>query len=153
MKGARVGQAVHDILSTDQPNYTVEEILEGMNQKYMEGFEEAIKNGEKKFGTVPFYVLVMSKKELTMLGVTNVMRNYFIARKSKPNPLDLVNDYPHSVKNLYSIDPKKGDFKLEWSVPDLEACKAICKNPRVCHPQLYEWIKDCFFPAPNVLAG
>lgn len=144
MKGARVGQAVHDILSQDQPDYTVEEILEGMNAKFLEGFEECVKNGTKEFRNEPFFVLVLSKKELTMLGVSNVMRNYFIARKSEPHAINLVQDYPHAVKTLYSIDPKKGDFQLKWCMPDIEACKSIVKNPRSVDPQIYEWITQCF---------
>ena len=151
MKGARVGQAVYDILSKDQPDYTVEELLEGMNQKFLEGFEECIKNGTKEYHNEPFYVLVLQKKELTMLGVSNVVENVFVARKSEPRAIDLVQEYPHAVKILYAIDPKKGDFSIKWCMPDIEACKSIAKNPQSVDPQVYKWINQCFQQDQNDL--
>jgi len=47
-KGARVGQAVSDILSKDQPTYSVGEILDGFGAKFAQELEKAIENyGEK----------------------------------------------------------------------------------------------------------
>lgn len=139
-KGMRVGQAVYDILSKDQPTYTAEDILNEYAPKYMEEIERCIESNKDKLRT-PFYVFVLTHKEM---WAENVVRNWFIARQTPPHALDAVTDYPHHTKTLYLVDTSKGKMKLCWTLPGLEDCKSVTKNPQIYDPSLVKWIRECF---------
>lgn len=143
-KGQRVGQAVHDIISKEQPNYTVEEILEGMNQKFIQEFELCLENGMKKYDG-PFHIFVLQKKELAQWNVSNVVRNFFINRLTAPDAEDMMAAYPHFTKLLYLIDPIRCELTVEWCIPGYEECISILKNPSLYDKDLVGWIRK-FFP-------
>jgi hypothetical protein len=140
MKGARVGQAVADILSKDQPTYTVEEILEGFNVRFAQELEKAVNDSLEKYES-PFYVLALTKKEF---WAENVVRNWFIPRQSAPYAMDMMIQYPNHTKTLYVVHEQRGDIKVAWSIPAYEECKSIAKHPATYHPELVKWIEDCF---------
>ena len=79
MEAKRVGQAVVDILSKEQPNQTVEETLEQMAPEYLKQMEIAIQEGSERHQN-PFYVLVFTHKEM---WAANVMRNWFVSRTNR----------------------------------------------------------------------
>lgn len=139
-KGARVGQAVHDIVSRDQPQHTVEEVLDGYAPRYLADLEKTIEDNKSKFES-PFYVYVMSHKEM---WAENVVRTWFIARQTPPHALDMVTNYPYQMKTLYLVDTKLGKFKLLWTLPGIEDCKSILKAKHHYDPDLVRWIEMCF---------
>lgn len=139
-KGMRVGQAVYDILSKDQPTYTAEDILNEYAPKYMEEIERCVEANKDKLRN-PFYIFVLTHKEM---WAENVVRNWFIARQTPPHGFDAVSDYPHHNKTLYLVDVKKGKMMLCWTVPGIEDCKSIMKNPMAYDPDLVRWIDECF---------
>lgn len=139
-KGSRVGQAVTDILSKEQPVYTVGEMLEGIGPKFAAELEKTINDNLGKYKS-PFYVLALTKKEF---WADNVVRNWFIARQTAPYALDMMINYPHHTKTLYVINGDRGDLKVAWSLPGYEDCKSILKTPDSYNPELVGWIKDCF---------
>ncbi len=139
-KGARVGQAVLDILSTDQPDYTCEEILEGMAPEFTKEMEKTINENLGKYKN-PFYVLVLTKKEHF---ATNVLRNWFIARQTAPYASKMMFEYPIHTKTLYIVNAERGDVKVCWSLPGIADCQAIAKNPANISQELVGWILDCF---------
>jgi hypothetical protein len=141
MKAARVGQAVIDILSKDQPYQTAGETLEAFGPDYVKEIEKAIENGLSQHLKSPFYLLVLTKKEP---WAVNVLRNYFIPRQSPPHALKLAKEYKHYVKTLYFVDAERGNIGVLWSVPGWEDCKSIAKRPRQHEPELVKWISDCF---------
>ncbi|NJL54189.1 hypothetical protein HC928_02735 [bacterium] len=144
-KGQRVGQAVVDILSKEQPQYTVEDILEAYSHKYIAELEDCIEKNLKRYES-PFYVFVLTKKEM---WAENVVRNYFVARQSKPDMQDMIVEYPHATKTLYEIDSKKCSINLEWTLPGVEEAKSIMKNPSIYDPFLVDCIKKGFnSPSP-----
>ena len=141
-KGVRVGQAVTDILSKEQPNYTVEEILEEMGKGVMKYIMEAAEEGSKKYKTT-FYILHLLKKELGALGVSNAVlqkASCFPDRKWKPE--EVMEAHPHSAKTLYEVDPKHGTLTLAWTVPGWEDCRSIMKNPGLYDQDLVKWVKQ-----------
>ena len=140
MKGARVGQAVTDILSTPQPNYTVGEILEGFGVKFSEELEKSVNDSLRKYDS-PFYIVALTKKEF---WAENVVRNWFIPRQTAPHAMDMMEQYPNHTKTLYVIEGKKGDLKVAWSIPAYGDCVSIAKHPHIYNPELVQWIKDCF---------
>ena len=140
MKGKRVGQAVHDIISKDQPECTVEEILDASSQEYVKQIENAIKSGQEKGYHDPFYIFVLTKKEM---WAENVVRNFFIPRQSAPYALDMMCEYPHHTKTLYMVESTKGEITVLWTLPGIEECKSILRQKHIYDPQLVKWIEDC----------
>ena len=140
MKGARVGQAVHDILNSSQSTTTVEEILDEYSLKFVKELEDTISKNEHKYDNV-FHVFVLSNKEM---WAENVVRNWFIARETAPDALDMVAQYPNHCKILYEVNKKSGELKVRWTIPGIQDCISIVKNPGLYDPTLYKWICDCF---------
>ena len=62
-KGMRVGQAVHDILSHEQPDVLVEDILQEYAPRYAAEIEKCVQDNFQKYG-YPFHVLALTKKEM-----------------------------------------------------------------------------------------
>lgn len=139
-KGMRVGQAVHDILSKEQPMQTVEETIEAMAPKFTKDLEDTINANKDRYKS-PFYVFVLTKKEM---WATNVVRNFFIARQTPPDPLNMMCQYANMTKTLYKVDSLKGSLKVKWSLPGLNDCPNILKNPQFHDPDLVAWIDSLF---------
>ncbi len=140
MKGARVGQAVYDILKSSDKNTTVEEILDEYAAKFNQELEDTINANEHKYKD-KFHIFVLSNKEM---WAQNVVRNWFVARESAPEPLDMVGQYPNHCKILYEFDKRADKLSLKWTIPGIQDCISIVKNPSQYDPMLYKWIKDCF---------
>jgi hypothetical protein len=137
-KGVRVGQAVMDIISKDQPEYTVEDILDGMAEDFTKELTDTYEKNKKLYRN-PFYVLVLTQKTM---WAANVIRNFFIARQTPPHASDLERDYPNHTKTLYMFDSEKGQFKVIWSLPGIEEMKSVLRNPMPFHDDLVHWIYD-----------
>lgn len=136
----RVGQAVVDILSKEQPVYTAGEILDAYGPQYASEIEKAINEGLKKY-TFPFYVFVLTKKEH---WATNLVRNFFIPRQTSPLGMEMMQAYPNYTKTLYKVTSDIGGVKLIWSLPGFNECESIARHPEIHNEELVRWIKDCF---------
>lgn len=137
-KAQRVGQAVYDIISKDQPIQTAEETIFEFGPDFVKELEVSIETGRHKYD-YPFYVLVLSKKEM---WACNLMRNYFIPRQTYPHGTDLVKEYPNYIKTLYKVSRNSVD--IMWSVPGHQDCLSITKNPGQFDPDLVSWIFQCY---------
>ena len=141
-KGVRVGQAVHDIISQDQPSYTAEEILEEMGKGIVDYIQEAADKGCKEY-IGRFFILHLFKKELSSMGVENAMLQKCSCFKDREwKPQEVMEMHPNSAKSLYEVDPKNGMIVLKWTVPGWEDCKSILKNPSHFDPDLVRWVKE-----------
>lgn len=140
MKGARVGQAVYDILKSNDEPTSVEEILDEYASSYVKELEDTIQANEHKYKET-FHVVVLSNKEMWAI---NVVRNWFIARQTAPDALESVVLWPNHVKILYEVNKKTNEVKLKWTIPGIQDCISIAKNPGMYDPQLVKWIKECF---------
>lgn len=140
MKGSRVGQAVYDILAAKEETTTVEEIIDEYAHKFVQELEDTIKSNEAKFQKT-FYVFVLSNKEMWAL---NVVRNWFVARATAPDALDMVGQYPNHSKILYEVDKESNKVSLKWTIPGIQDCISIMNKPALYDPQLCRWIDDCF---------
>lgn len=141
-KGARVGQAVHDIISKEQPTYTAEEILEEMGKGIVDYIQEAAEKGCEEYSG-RFFILHLFKKELSSMGVNNAMlqkATCFQEREWKPH--EVMEMHPNSAKSLYEVDSKNGVIKLVWTLPGWEDCKTIKKNPSLYDQDLVMWVKE-----------
>lgn len=138
--GSRVGQAVVDILENSPPELRAEEVLEEMGKGVVAYLEEAVQEGYKKYKTT-FYLLHLLKKELTYMGVENVLlqkATCFPERKWEPS--EVHEAHPNHAKTLYKVDPQKGEMRLLWTVPGQEDCRSIIKSPHLYDPDLVAWV-------------
>ena len=138
MKGARVGQAVQDMLAKERQDMTAGELLDGFSVKFAQELEKAVNDSLGKFDS-PFYILALTKKEFWS---DIVVRNWFIPRQTAPYVKYLMNQYPNHTKTLYVVDGDKGDIKVAWSIPAEEDCKSILKNRDIYSSELVQWILD-----------
>jgi hypothetical protein len=145
MKGARVGQAVHDILTSKQETITAEEVLDEYSHKFVKELEDTINANEHKFKG-NFYVYVISNKEM---WAVNVVRNWFIARATAPDALEMVAEHPNHSKILYEVNKHTNEVKLKWTIPGIQDCISVLKNTGLYDPQLCQWIYDCFMGKLN----
>jgi hypothetical protein len=140
-KDKRVGQAVSDMMSVSNAvQMTAGDVLEAYQGKFVKELEQAIKDNMDKYED-PFYILVITKKEH---WAANVVRNYFIARQTKPNGLDMVTDYANHTKTLYKVNKHRGNVDIMWSLPGFEEMKTVLNHPETYDPTLVKWITDCF---------
>lgn len=140
-KGQRVGQAVYDILSKDQPDYSAEEILEGMGKGIVSYIQEAAEKGYHEFDG-KFYIIHTFRKTLTQHDAVNIMAQKAVAFQKGPmEPSWYMKELPNHAKSLYEVDPSSGIIKLLWTVPGWEDCKSIQKTPSLYDPDLVKWVE------------
>ncbi len=144
-KGQRVGQAVMDIISKDQPNMTVEDILEGegLGRDYLELIREEADRGKKNMDG-KFYILSLFTKGLGEMGVSNVLKHSCRSFKKRFSINEVMNAHPNPVKNLFEVDPQVGEIKLLWTLPAYQDCKSIKKNPNLYDPELVKCVMAYF---------
>jgi hypothetical protein len=140
MKGARVGQAVTDMLSKEAQPMTCEELLDGFSIKFAQELEKSVNDSLGKFRS-PFYILALTKKEFWS---EIIVRNWFVPRQTAPHTRDLALSYPNYTKTLYVVDGDKGDIKVAWSMPSEQDCISILRNPSIYSQELVQWINDCY---------
>lgn len=125
-KGARVGQAVTDILSKQMnEQYTAEDILDAYSKDFYKGLEEALDEGAKVFQS-PFYIVFLASKEM---WADNVVRTRWFQRQTKPKAAFLVDSFPNHMKSLFIANKDKGAVELLYTLPGLTEIPEILKNP------------------------
>lgn len=139
-KGKRVGQAVIDLASSQQPIQTVGDTLDSFGADFAKQMEECINDNQKKYKN-PFYIFVLSKKEF---WANNVIRNWFIARQTAPHAFQTMEEYSNYTKTLYIVDASKGNVKVIWSLPSFQDCISIARKPTDFDPELVKWVEMCF---------
>ncbi len=100
-----------------------------MDKEYFGEIEKCIQN--HKHWDQPFYIVVLCKKEQLM---ENVIRRYFIGRMSMPTP--------QWDQTLWRYDPKSGDLRFVWVLPDQETAKWMAMNPQTLQEKHLELL--CF---------
>ena len=140
--GSRVGQAVYDIVSKDQPAYSAEEILEEMGKGIVDYIQEAAEAGLKAYQD-SFYILHLFKKHLGQHDIDNAMLQKAMCFKDRLwTPKEVMEAHPHSAKSLYKVDKVAGVIKLLWTVPGIEDCRSILKTPTLYDKDLVHWVKE-----------
>lgn len=139
-EGKRVGQAALDIISSEQPETTVEEILEEFGKDYLEDIQKCADENKSKFDG-KFFIFSLLNKDLGQFGLSNVVRHWKIPRYTAPNPMQMMADYQNHTKTLFEVDPKKGEINLLWTLPSYEECKSVLKNSELYDPELVKWIR------------
>lgn len=134
---AKVGKAVYDILSKPQSEQTVEETIDSITPKYFEELLSCVNSNIKNFDS-PFYVVVLRKKEF---WATNVLRQWYVARQTKPSAKSLRSDYPNHDHDVYQIDSKSCSINLLWVLPTKQDANTIIKNKHLYDDQTVGFIE------------
>lgn len=135
-KKPTVGQAVYDILSKPADHIEVQEILQEYQHKYLEEILECIKQNKDKYDP-PFYIVVLTKKEPWAL---NVMRNWFIARQTKPSAKWMRDEFPNHQQTVYRWDDKQEKLDILWSLPIDQDAKVVLRNKDLYDCELVRWV-------------
>lgn len=135
---ATVGESVRKILSKDQPDVQVGEIISDYGDKYTAEIKATLENNINKYED-HFHIVVLHKKEQWAL---NVMRNWFVARKTAPLPEDMWTDFPNFMHTVYRFDKKTSELKLLRSLPSPQEARVVLQNWELYHPTLVDWCKD-----------
>lgn len=148
-KETRVGQAVYDILSVDQPDYTAEDILDQMQEGILKYLEEAAEKGLKELEG-DFYILHLFHKDLSQMGISNVLKqSAAIFPHRNWHPVEVMGAHPNPAKSLYKVDKKNGEMRLLWTVPGYQDCLSILKSPDNYNPMLIKWINCALSAFPK----
>ena len=134
-KSPSVGECVQDILRKETSAPEVGEIISEYGDSYTDQIKECILNNTRRYES-PFYIVVMHKKEPWSI---NVMRNWFIARQSKPSMKNLWDMFPNHMHTVYEFDKKKEEIALLWTLPSYQEAKVIVKNWDLYDKQLVKW--------------
>lgn len=133
----KLGKLALDLLKNRDEKQSVIETQREMQKNYVNDLIECAKRGENEHGTdFPFYICVQTRRERLF---TNVIRNQFYSRKTRPIPqYDLA---------LYWYDPKDERIEFVWCIPDKESVNNILrdfKNGTLPSDQLklYEFCKS-----------
>lgn len=129
-----VGKLATDLLkSAHQNDHTAHDQMREMLTDYEKNMHEAIVEGCKRYDG-DFFIVVLVKKERLF---QNVMRNYYLPRKTCPTPQhDQVVYHYHRTVN---------DIEFLWVVPSPEACVTLYNEMALIHPeerQLLQFVLD-----------
>lgn len=105
MERKTVGELSQELLLRPDTKQGVIDTQREMNKQIIPEIEKCIKN--HKSWDDPYYIVILTKRERLLV---NVIRQYFVARRSLPTPdLD---------QTVFKYTPKTGDLEYLWTVPD-----------------------------------
>lgn len=139
-KTVSVGQAVHDILESGDKSPEVGEIISEYGDSYVAQVQECIDRNARKYES-PFYLVVLHKKEQWAL---NVLRNWFVARQTKPSMKDMWAMFPNFMHTVYEANKAGGELKLLWTLPSPQEAKVVLENFDLYDPQLVKWCGQAY---------
>lgn len=134
------GKAAYDLLHKGieaNEMQEVQETIDAMTPAYIAELEDCAKKNSRKYQG-NFYIVCLRKKEAFFI---NVLRQWFIARQSKPMACVLFRDYPNFDHDIWEVTPA-GHTRLLWSLPPAQEQLTIMKNPHLYHSDLVNWIKQ-----------
>lgn len=115
------------------------EIQEATEAEYLENLKQCVQINKKRWHK-DFFITVVGKRERLM---PNVMRNYFMARRSCPTP-----DYEQT---LYKYNSALDQIEFVWVVPDRESLLTLLENPREVVDSERELLRFAFMFATGQL--
>lgn len=112
-----VGKISSDLIinTVDNTHSAHDQALEQLAD-YEDNIQKAIQSGKQQYGS-SFYVVVLTKKERLM---QNVIRNYFLTRKTCPTP-----EWDQTV---YFYNNDSGTIEFLWVIPAKDTCEYIKEN-------------------------
>ncbi len=128
-----VGQASLEALQVDEGPVTIIDKQREMQQDYLVNLIECINTFKQAHPHKNFFVVVLAKNERLL---TNVVRNYFMARLSCPTP-----NYDQTV---YQYFAHTESLNFIWVIPDRDTCFHLKENVLQVHPEEHDLLKFIF---------
>lgn len=130
-----VGACAVDLLVNSPGKQEVGETTQEMTKGYIEELIKTAKKGEELYGKEKhFYLCVQTRRERLL---TNVIRNQFYPRQTRPTP--------HYDLALYFYEPKDEKITFIWCIPDRDTVLEMMDEtfiPRPEERQLYGFVKS-----------
>lgn len=101
-----------------------------MSENFLKEIQVTMDSGKKAIPGEDFFIVILQKNERVL---HNVLRNYFMYRRTCPTP-----NYDQIV---YRYDHKTDDLHLVWTLPAREVCLVMLENAAFLDPELYELLK------------
>lgn len=149
MEKKKLGQIAYEHSKKAHDTTDPRDIQQAQEQDYKKQLEFAVQHARKKVScegmpkhdkcgdNIPlegdFYIEVIS---ITDSILTNVIKNYFVPRKTCPTPC--------FDQTVYKFDSNREDIFYIWTVPDKEICYEFIHNPDKVHPKEKELAKMIF---------
>jgi hypothetical protein len=132
---SKVGSAVREILSKEQSPVEVGEIIKEYGDSYADQVRQAVEAGSHKYRS-PFYIAVLHKKEIWAL---NVLRNWFVARQTKPSMQAMWRMFPNFMTTVYEVHAGEGKLELLWTLPSEMEARVVVQNWDLYDSNLVKW--------------
>lgn len=140
-KGARVGQAVVDILSKEQPEYTAEDILDQFGKDYLNMIRDLAEKSKDMYES-PYYIFSILKKDLGQFNVNNVLKHSARPFQLKVSIKTAAEAHPSATKTLFKVNAQSGSIDLVWTIPSYQECQSILKAPNLYDEELVKFVKS-----------
>ena len=126
-----VGKVSSDLLQRDvYGDITAGEQMQESLVDYEKNLFDAVAHGKTLFAAGDFFVVVLTKREGLML---NVLRNYFIPRRSCPTP-----NYDQTVYHFHRDEER---LEYLWSLPSPVAIKNLLVHKHEMDPSFFQLLK------------
>ena len=122
MKRKKVGEEAYERLLKADDKQGVVDTQREVDKTYMEQIKLCVEN--HRSWDKPWYIVVQLKKEQLM---ENVIRRYFIGRLSLPTP--------QWDQTVWRYDPKTGDLRFLWVLPDEQTAQQMAAGPDKVDPE------------------
>jgi len=128
-----VGKIAVDLIQKTPDTRDPIELERELHTDYESNVFLCLESGKKEYPG-DFFIVVITKKEPLL---QNVLRHYFVHRKSCPTP-----DYDQTV---YRYDKKQDKFEFVWVIPSKDTCCIFKNNALIINPEervLLQFILD-----------
>lgn len=123
MERETVGKIATDLQQIEAPTRDPIELQREMQKGYLDELLSTTQTGKKLY-TGDFFVVVLTKKERLL---PNVLRNYFLHRKTCPTPT-----YDQAV---YHFIASEDELRFLWVVPSKDTCQLLRDNALQVHDE------------------
>lgn len=148
-RGVRVGQAVMDIISKEQQNYSVEDILDEFGRDWLDNIREIADVYKARYDD-EFFIVSLLNKDLGQFGVANVLKHRHRVRQTKPTMDFVMECHPNDTKTLFRVSKISGEIELVWTLPGIQECYSILKTPKSYDEKLVKWVEEALKAIPLV---
>jgi len=116
-KRETVGKVSSDLLQKQTSSISPIDLTSELLTDYEKNINECVANLRAIDSTGDYYIVVITKKEPLM---HNVLRNYFMGRRSCPTP-----DYDQTV---YKYTCENDHIEFLWTIPSRDTCILLLQN-------------------------
>lgn len=126
-----VGKVATELWDKQLDTRNVQEIISASMSRAELAFDEAIKDGKKKWHGQSFFIVALSRDFRKLMYKT--LMNQFVARQTCPTP--------NYDQHVWRYDFHSGQTEYIWSIPCKEACHYLKDNALLVAPEEKELLR------------